>query len=118
MTVTLRILLAIICVIFFVSVVLRVRRGKLLLPYSFVWLCISLLGIIAAVFPGFVVACSALFGFETPSNFVFFVFGLFALASLFHLSTVVSGQTVRIKGLVQEVALLKERMRDVERRGR
>ncbi len=116
----LRILLGVVSIIFFCFVLLRVRKGRLLLPHAFVWLLIAVLGIVASVFTGVVAACAQLFGFETASNFVFFLVMLFALAFLFFLSMVVSKQTLQIKGLVQELALLRSELtrRNGEEEGR
>lgn len=107
MSIELRLLLGVVSIVFFCFVLLRVKQGKLLLPYSFVWLIIAILGIVAAVFAEWVSLVAHFCGFETASNFVFFLVMLFALVFLFFLSIVISKQTVRIKSLVQELALLK-----------
>lgn len=106
----LRILLGVVSVLFFCFVLVRVRRGRLLLPYAFVWLLIAVLGIVASLFTSIVATCAQVLGFETASNFVFFLVMLFSLAFLFFLSMVVSKQTLQIKGLVQELALLKSEL--------
>ena len=109
MSFELRILLGVVSVVFFAYVLLRVRKGKLLLPHAFVWLLIAVLGIFASVFTGVILSVARALGFETASNFVFFLIMLFALVFLFFLSMTVSKQTVQIKGLIQEIALLEAR---------
>lgn len=103
---TLRIITIIACLAFAGFVCIQVARRKLLLRYSLLWLTLALVVLLGAIFPNIVTFLADLFGFDVPSNFIFF-FGLFFLLSIcLSLSVVVSKQSMKIKNLVQKLALL------------
>lgn len=62
--------------------------------------------LLCALFPQPLYSISSLLGFETPSNFIFFIGLFFLLAISLSLSSIASKQAIMIKNLVQEQALL------------
>ena len=67
----------------------------------------------AALFPDSIFALSERLGFETPSNFIFFV-GLFCLLAIaLSLSVIVSKQALMIKNLTQRLALVDHELREL-----
>lgn len=101
------------CIVLLFYVVHLVASDRLLLKYSLLWFFLALLLLVAAVFPDALFSLAFLFGFETPSNFIFFL-GLFCLMAIaLSLSVIVSRQATRIKNLTQRMALLDfDRRRD------
>lgn len=96
------------CIVFFLYVLHLVAQDKLLLKYSLLWLLLTVLLLFFSVCPGLVYHFSKFFGFETASNFIFFV-GLFCLLAIsLSLSVILSQQTLKIKNLTQAIALLKK----------
>lgn len=108
MTDGLRITIALASILFLIYVLVQVRNKKLLLPYSFFWLVIAALGIIAIAVPSAVMNVAYFLGFEAASNFVFFVVLVFALLFILYLSMVISRLTMKVKNVTQELAILKE----------
>ena len=88
---------------------MMIRRERFILKYALVWLVAGVVGVVVAVFPGLAEVMSLFFGFETTSNFIFFLVLCFLLAVCLSLSAIVSKQSLRIKDLVQEIALLDVR---------
>lgn len=109
----LRIIVVFACAVFMVLVCRQVSRGRLLLRYSLLWLTLALVTILVSVFPEPIYALSHYFGFDTPSNFVFFVALFFLLIICLSLSVVVSKQAIRMKNLVQAQALMEKRLQDI-----
>lgn len=106
-----------VCLVFLIGVVRQIKTGRLLLRYSLLWLVLALVAMLAAIFPDGIYALSDLLGFGTPSNFILFVGVFFLLAICLSLSMIVSRQALKIKGLVQALAILEndeKRDRDVE----
>lgn len=99
------------CLLLLIAVALKVRRGKLLLRYSLLWMGLAVAAIIGALFPGVVYSLSDFCGFETPSNFILFVGVAFLAVTCLSLSAVVSKQAIRIKTLIQEIALIENEER-------
>ena len=103
----LRIVIAILSIIFFIGVCFQVSKGRLLLRYSLLWMGLSIVALIIVAFPEILYYLSSAVGFVMPSNFVFFIVLFFSLAISLSLSIVVSRQQMKIKNLVQELALLE-----------
>lgn len=94
--------------LFFLAYVLHmVRRDRFLLRYSFAWVVLGMLGVIAALFPNIVVEVSARMGFKTPSNFLFVACILFLMVVSLVFVSALSRQAKNIERLVQEVSLLR-----------
>lgn len=96
-----------VCLVFLVVVVKQVKTGRLLLRYSLLWFFLALVVMLAALFPNGVYVLSDLLGFGTPSNFILFVAVFFLLAVCLSLSMIVSKQSLKIKGLIQALAILE-----------
>lgn len=109
MILSLQVFVVVACVVFCVVICVLVAHRRLLLRYSLVWLVLTILAAIIAIFPEPLYALSALVGFATPSNFIFFI-AFFALMIIsLSLSIVVSHQARKITALVQDLALLANR---------
>lgn len=108
MTFVTQFLTAIFAVVFFAYVIRLVTKGKLSLRYSFFWLALSVVILIAAIFPGFIGAIGELFGFVLTTNFVFFLGLLLLLAFSLMLSVVATKQAVSIKNLTQRLAIVEK----------
>lgn len=105
MSILLRIFAAVVSLLFTWFVLYMIRKEKFLLKYAFLWLVMGVLGFLAALFPGWVFSLSWLFGFESPSNFLFFVCVIFLMATSLVLCAIVSRQTKRITNLVQVISI-------------
>lgn len=103
----LQLFLIAVSVLFFLYVITMLRRNQNLLSYSIVWLLLSILGVVGAIFPGLVSDVSRALGFLTPSNFVFFVCMLFCISSSLIFVTALSKHANTITQLVQELSILK-----------
>lgn len=103
MTLNLKIFLLIVEVIFFVMIIYNIRRNKLLLKYSLLWLISAFIMTIVIIFPKILKYICMFLGIELISNLVFLL-GLFILLMLtFALTIIVSGQNHRIILLVEEI---------------
>lgn len=113
MTVALRIFLIIIAIAFLVEVFRLVSAGKLQLKYSLLWMLLSVVLIICAIFPGVVYFFSDLLEFQVASNFVYLVSIIGLLGICLSLTVIVSWQARDIRKLIQEVTLMQD---DIERK--
>ena len=106
----LQIVAIILCVAFFAYVVHLV-----LLKYSLLWMALTVVIVLCALFPQPLYSISSFLGFETPSNFIFFIGLFFLLAISLSLSSIASKQALMIKNLVQEQALLAKKLEKDDR---
>ncbi|MRX83670.1 DUF2304 domain-containing protein [Eggerthella guodeyinii] len=112
--IVLQIVAIILCMIFLVYVARLVAHERLLLKYSLLWMALAIVILLCAIFPQPLYDFAHLFGFENPSNFIFFIGLFFLLAIALSLSSIASKQAIKIKNLVQEQALLAKRIDQIE----
>ena len=113
-----RIILLVASVCFLIIVLRFIRRQHLSVSHSLLWLVLGIAGIAAALIPSWVFALSGLLGFELPVNLIFFVCIFFLIVAVLSISMVASSQADMIRGLVQDVSLLTQRVEMLERRQR
>lgn len=92
-----------------------VRRGHLKERYALLWLAVSLLGLIVGVFPGVIERLSVWFEFQYLTVFYTASF-LFLLLLVLAFTVVISRLSERTRALAQELALLADRVSQVERK--
>ena len=109
-----RLILLIASICFLVLVVRCIRKQHLSVNRALLWIGLSIAGIVAALVPAWVYFLTNLFGFELPVNLVFFACIFFLVVTVLSLSMVASSQTDMIRGLVQEVSLLRARIEVLE----
>lgn len=112
MDITLRIVLLAVSILFLVFVLFRIRRGKYLLKYSLIWIVLSILGVLASIFPAWIYCLATICGFAAPSNFVYFVLIIVLLISNLVICGVLSRQEVTMKNMIQEISILKASHRE------
>lgn len=115
---TQRIILFIASVCFLIIVLRFIRRQHLSVSHSLLWLVLGIAGIAAALIPSWVFALSGLLGFELPVNLIFFACIFFLVVAVLSGSMVASSQADMIRGLVQDVSLLTQRVEMLERKQR
>ena len=99
----------------FVAVILwLLKKGRLTVRYSIIWLMAGGALLLFAVFPYIVLVLRDWLNMEMPVNVVFTLVLAFVLLLLLSLSTIVSGFAEKLKRLAQENALLEKRVRELE----
>ena len=114
MSLALQIVLLVLVVISLLAIIHLLRKGKLSLKYSLIWIFSSIILLIMIIFPQLSIQVSKWIGVEAPSNFIFMLEGIFVLVILISLTLIVSNQTSRLTRLTQAVAILERRIRDLE----
>lgn len=104
-----------IALLFLLFTVYQIKRGKLLLRYSLMWMLLSVTILLVAFFPQPVFCLSQLLGFSVSSNFIFSVAIFFLLVICLTQSRAVSQQVIKNKRVVQRTALLEKRLEDLEK---
>ena len=92
----------------------QIRHGKMDLNHSLLWITVSLILLIIAAFPGIAVKLAALIGIELPINLMFLAFSLFSLVLSIYLTMLISKEGKTNRRLVQQIALLEQRVRELE----
>lgn len=87
-----------------------IRKRKLELKYSLVWLIVMIMLLVAACMPEILGEIATKLGIYSPINMIFFLGFVFSLAIIFVLTVTVSRLSARVRRLAQIVAMLNEYM--------
>lgn len=115
MSINLRIGLFIVSLLLIVISIISLRRGRMPVKYSLVWVFSSIIILLISVIPSFFVYLSKLAGFETMSNMVIGIFIFILLMITMILTIIVSSQKKKLTLLVQEISILKEKVNKNEK---
>ncbi len=94
-------------------IILRdVRKGNISIKYSLIWLLMAIILLLVGVFPSFMEFVAESFGFTTISNLVIGIILTLLLLITLVLTHIVTKQKNQIRELTQEVALIKEKIKN------
>ena len=114
MPLALRIALIAITLIYILLILRSIRRKKMNVSFSIFWIIAGFILIIFAIVPNMVEAISKMLGFEAPSNMLFVLTIFIAFYLIFNLTTIISQENKKNVLLVQEVSLLKKKVKELE----
>ena len=105
--------LAIIFSIIFVLFILNlVRKNKLDEKYSILWILFSFIILIVSIFPGIVTKVAQIFDIYYPPSLLFLISIVIAGSYIVHITMVITKQNKMIVKLTQELAILKEKIKE------
>lgn len=110
----LRITLIIAVCCYFVLILLFLKRRALELKYTLLWLLAGVIMGIFVIFPRLLVYLTRFLGIESTMNGLYVLCIGFILIILMALTSIVSKQTMKIRALIQENAMLEKRLRERE----
>ena len=114
MTTIFRIILLIGVLLYLAIILVLMRKGRMSLKYSLIWFLSGVILLICAIFPQVIRFFTQLMGVYSEANAVFFI-GVCFLIGL-SLTSIASGQSERIRTLVQTQAILEKRVRELEKK--
>lgn len=107
----LRILLVLFSILLFWIMLKLLSKNKVPVRYSLLWIMSSILIFVVGAFPDFVGIFTGLIGFQTTSNFVIGIILVLLLIITLILTVIISTQNRKIKMLIQEVSMLKSKVK-------
>lgn len=111
---TLRITLIIGVICYFILILLFLKRRALELKYTLLWLVSGVALGIFVLFPQLLARMTRFFGIGTPVNGIYLLCIGFIIIILMALTSIASRQTMKIRALIQEIAMLEKRIRELE----
>lgn len=111
MSINLQIVSCLFILTILILIIYILRKGRITVKYALVWIMAAIILLLFLVFPGLFIGLTKLLGFNIGSNMVFA--GLIALLMFINiiLTVIVSGQNNKIRLLIQEVSMLKEKIK-------
>lgn len=116
MSSSLRIGLLIASAIALLFVIISVKKKKLNIKYSIVWILWAILSLLMSIFPKTFYMFSELIGIELPVNAVFLIMIGLLYALTFYAYMMVSKHNDEIIQLTYEVASLKKKIEELEKK--
>lgn len=117
-TMRLRIAMLLAVVLYFGLVFHLLKRKSLNLKYTLLWLFSGVMMLLLAVFPQILNAFTSLVGIYEPTNALFAVIFFCIIIILMSLTAIVSKLNEKSKRLIQSIALLEKRVRDLEKKAK
>lgn len=114
MQLSLRISLIIIMLMYLFFIAKSVKRKNMRIGYLIFWAIMGLMLIIALIVPNFVENISRIIGFGVPINMIFCVAIFIILYLIFNLMTLISREEKKNTLLIQEISILKQRVKNLE----
>lgn len=112
----LRITLIIAISCYFILILMFLKRKALELKYTLLWLLAGIVMGAFIIFPQLLTYMVRILGIETPMNGLYVLCIGFIIIILMAITSIVSKQTIKIRILVQENAMLEKRLREAEKR--
>ena len=112
MSLNLRLGILIVALILLITILQNLKKGKIPVKYSMLWILSVIILVLVAVVPNLFQAASSIIGFITMSNMIIGIFIFLFLLITMALTIIVSKQKTQIILLIQEVSLLKEKIKN------
>lgn len=112
MPINLRIAIFVVACILVVVVMQILHKEMIPVKYSLLWWIAIIILMVLALWPDFFLLFVNLMSFQTTSNMVIGVFIVILLFITMSLTVIVSSQKNKINLLIQEVSMLKEKVKD------
>lgn len=117
MTATLRIVLILVSLGTFFLMIHKIRQARIQIESALFWIFLSMILVIYSLFPPVADFCAKILGIYATANFLF-LFAIFILiVKVFYMTIHISQLEMRLKDLVQKVALEEKKREEARRSG-
>lgn len=114
MSIRIRIFAILLLLIYFYVIIKLLRKQKLALKYSLVWIFSWILMLIVSIYPNILDIFARLLKIKVASNGLFALCIFTAFAIMLSLTVVISDFANRIKSIVQRLSIMENRIRKLE----
>lgn len=111
---TLRVVLIIGVIVYFVVILMFLKRKALALRYTLLWMLAGMVLGVMVIWPEILTYFIRLLGIASNMNGLFVASIAFIIMILMSLTSIVSRQADKIKNLTQTIAKIEKRLREVE----
>lgn len=115
---TLRIIVFVGILFYFVMIYYFIKRKELTLKYTLLWMIAGLAMLFFDIFPRLLTVMVHFLGIELPVNGIFAMCIFFLIILMMSLTSIVSKQAEKIRKLTQYSAMLEERIRNLEEKNK
>lgn len=112
----LQIVLIIAIVLYFIIILYFLKNKSLELKYTLIWLVAGGVMLVLVAFPQLMLVIINLLGIQSSMNGLYIALLSFVIMILMTLTSIVSRLAYKMKTLIQEIAILEKRVRDLEQK--
>ena len=112
MSINLKLGLVIVSLLIFIVILVILKKGRMPIKYSLIWIFSSFIILLVALIPDLFYYFSNILGFITMSNMVIGMFIFILVMINIALTVIISGQQKKISLLIQELSMLKEKVKN------
>lgn len=116
MNLRIQIFFGIAIIMYLILIVHLLKKKKLDLKYTLLWLIAGTVLLFVTIFPGSVYFISEILGIQTPINSALVLGGMFIVIILITITSIVSSLNKRLRVLTQEVALLQKKIYELSKK--
>ena len=110
----LQVVLIISIIVYFVIILYFLKKRALELKYTLIWLVAGAVMLILVAFPQLMTGIIRMLGIQSSMNGLYIALIAFIIMILMTLTSIVSRLAYKAKALIQEIALIEKRVRDLE----
>lgn len=105
MTMTLRIVLILVCLLTFLLMMRKIRQAKVQIEAAIFWMTLALVLVVFSIFPGTADFAARVLGIYSTANFLFLFIIFLLIIKVFNMTLQMSQLETKVKELVQQMAL-------------
>lgn len=113
---TLRIVLIVAIIVYFIMILIFLKNKTLELRYTLLWMFAGMILAVLVIWPELLSSLVRLAGIQSNMNGLFIMAIAFIVMIMMSLTSIVSRQTNKIRHLIQEIAILEKRVRELEKK--
>ena len=112
---TLRVVLIVAIIVYFIMILIFLKNKTLELRYTLLWMFAGMMLAVLVIWPELLGRLVRLVGIQSNMNGLFIMAIVFIVMIMMSLTSIVSRQTNKIRHLIQEIAILEKRVRELEK---
>lgn len=112
---TLRVVLIVAVIVYFIMILIFLKNKTLELRYTLLWMFAGMILAVLVIWPELLSRLVRLVGIQSNMNGLFIMAIAFIVMIMMSLTSIVSRQTNKIRHLIQEIAILEKRVRELEK---
>lgn len=112
---TLRVVLIAAVIVYFIMILIFLKNKTLELRYTLLWMFAGMILAVLVIWPELLSRLVRLVGIQNNMNGLFIMAIAFIVMIMMSLTSIVSRQTNKIRHLIQEIAILEKRVRELEK---
>ena len=113
---TLRVVLIVAVIVYFIMILIFLKNKTLELRYTLLWMFAGMILAVLVIWPELLSRLVRLVGIQSNMNGLFIMAIAFIVMIMMSLTSIVSRQTNKIRHLIQEIAILEKRVRELEKK--